>query len=164
MINVIVSKNFQIDIKKIYDDFIKVSDSKTLIANRNDVAVVRPFLSAVGCKYLQIQNLILVLDDEDCVPKLKRLGFSRIEETYYHSKVELRKMLSVADKLKFTQLYNTEFNIELHVVDMSQWAICNVVYKLIQDLDIDSDSVLNTFVRMYSSLNKLDVIKYFKCL
>lgn len=139
-------------VKTLYQQTVTENGMKSLFADRNQLSVVKPFLDTLGCEYLRLTNgLVLVNYDDQIHKRLIELGFNKSSEVFPKTPF-FRHQLAITNKITTRRLYQTDYNVEIHLVDQWKWDIAKTAQKVTNALPFHEDEYLSKYLIVFKTL------------
>lgn len=137
-----------------YYNFIDRNASVSLYLTRNDDRVVHPFISGLGCAYIQIDQTVIVLSNKpEFLVKLISLGFIATIDTDLTIYNTVKKEYLATNLKGGDRLYSKDFNIEVQVVKDEDWYNVTLANLLTNNLKVSKFTRLQTFLNLYNTLS-----------
>ena len=144
-------------VKKIYSNAVEDNTVRTHFSQRNESKVTIPFLDSLLVPYIVVSNIVLLVKNDDTViSKLESLGFIATKD-FLPKKVYYVKHLKETEALHCRRLYQSEYNIELHIVEPHKWDLVKAAQSITNDITASEEQYLQTYLKVYASIARLKV-------
>lgn len=122
--------------------------------DRNPDTVIFPFMAALVNNedyHLLPDNYLFVKEDLGFMEQLDKIGFVPSSDVFPDNgffKDELERTDTITDR----RYYHNDFNIEVHVVSVTDWQRLESAKKIVDDLKTDDDIYIDRFLCIAQSL------------
>lgn len=128
------------------------SEFTSIYLLRNKDEVVKPFLDSLETPYLNLSpELIFVEVSSSIEAKLDKLQFYTLASVCPKDKT-YKTVLGKTEALFVDRIYQKDYNIELFLVEPSDWHNIRLTVAICKDLPIKQGRYFDTFIKIYAKL------------